>query len=103
MLLNQILNLILNSNKNQEIIMNGLNDLQAAVTALTTEVGQVKTAVAALNTQITQLQATIAAGGDSDVDVEAQAQAISAQVSALNAIVNPVTPSAPVATSAPAA
>jgi hypothetical protein len=77
------------NNKNWEKIMQGLTDVQNAVASLTTIVGQVKSSVATLQAQIVSLQATIAAGGDNDADVEAQAQAINAQVASLNAIVNP--------------
>lgn len=92
-LLQLIFTLLTKLYHNQGEIMQGLTDLQTQVTALTTAVGGIKTLVSGLQSQITSLQATIAAGGDNDADVEAQAKAIAAQVSSLNAIVNP-TPAA---------
>jgi len=83
--------------KNEAAIMTGLTDLQNEVTALVSAVGGIKTLVSGLQAQIAQLQATIAAGGDNDADVEAQAQAIKAQVDTLNGIVNPPAPAAPAA------
>lgn len=70
--------------------MQGLIDLQNQVTILTTVVGSIKSLVSGLQAQVTALQATIAQGGDNDADVEAQAQALGAQVAALNTLVNPV-------------
>lgn len=69
--------------------MTGLDDLKQAVVDLQTTVAGIKGVVSSLKDQIASLNATIAAGGDNDVDVEAQAKAIEASIADLNAVVNP--------------
>lgn len=83
------INLIQRFVKNQENIMQGLDDLKVNVASLVSKVEQVKASVADLNTKIAALNAIIAAGGDNDDEVEAQAKAIADQVAVLSGIVNP--------------
>ena len=69
--------------------MTGLTDLQKAVQDLTASVSAATTLISNLNAQVASLTAQLAAGGDNDATVETAAQAIEAQVTALNNAVTP--------------
>lgn len=79
--------------------MQGLTDLQnndktltVAVKAATDLIASQATTIAAQSKQITDLEAQVAANGDADSAVEAEAQIVAEQTTALNTAVSSVTP-----------
>lgn len=95
---------------NQEVIMQGLDDLKKSVASLETsvpaavalitslqkqntdqaaEISTLTSELTAANAHITDLQAQVAAGGDSDAEVEDQSKIVQAQSDALSAAVPP--------------